>query len=252
MKPKSQRDAHATPFPARSATYKSRTTAACASRSRFRTPTSSGCPTWASRRFIASSTISPTSSASACFLPPQAGAAEPARLGRADRVDRVADADSRLRRLRVLRLVRVGLHERPDAAAPGRHSGARRRSHARHPLVVIGGAVTFVNPEPLALFADVIAAGEGEALIPPLVGRDADSPRRASDLLRTLASRAGSTCRRSTTSSTPPTAPSRATCPRTAPARRRWSARPPSRPPTRSIRPRPASSRPTPNSARAS
>ena len=30
------------------------------------------------------------------------------------------------------------------------------------PLVVIGGAVTFVNPEPLALFADVIAAGEGE------------------------------------------------------------------------------------------
>lgn len=39
----------------------------------------------------------------------------------------------------------------------------------RDPLVVIGGAVTFVNPEPLAPFADVIAAGEGEALIPPLV-----------------------------------------------------------------------------------
>ena len=38
----------------------------------------------------------------------------------------------------------------------------------RHPLIVIGGAVTFVNPEPLALFADVIAAGEGEALIPAL------------------------------------------------------------------------------------
>ena len=36
----------------------------------------------------------------------------------------------------------------------------------RDPLVVIGGAVTFVNPEPLALFADVIAAGEGESLIP--------------------------------------------------------------------------------------
>jgi radical SAM superfamily enzyme YgiQ (UPF0313 family) len=35
--------------------------------------------------------------------------------------------------------------------------------------VVIGGAVTFVNPEPLALFADVIAAGEGEMLIPDLV-----------------------------------------------------------------------------------
>ena len=40
---------------------------------------------------------------------------------------------------------------------------------ARHPLVVIGGAVTFVNPEPLAPFADLIAAGEGEVLIPDLV-----------------------------------------------------------------------------------
>ena len=38
-----------------------------------------------------------------------------------------------------------------------------------HPLVIIGGAVTFVNPEPLALFADVIAAGEGEALVPALL-----------------------------------------------------------------------------------
>ena len=35
---------------------------------------------------------------------------------------------------------------------------------------MIGGAVTFVNPEPLALFADVIAAGEGELLIPTLAG----------------------------------------------------------------------------------
>ncbi len=40
---------------------------------------------------------------------------------------------------------------------------------ARDPLVVIGGAVTFVNPEPLAPFADVIAAGEGEMLVPDLV-----------------------------------------------------------------------------------
>ncbi len=40
---------------------------------------------------------------------------------------------------------------------------------ARNPLVVVGGAVTFVNPEPLAPFADVIAAGEGEMLIPDLV-----------------------------------------------------------------------------------
>jgi radical SAM superfamily enzyme YgiQ (UPF0313 family) len=40
---------------------------------------------------------------------------------------------------------------------------------AHDPLVMIGGAVTFVNPEPLAPFADIISAGEGEALIPPLV-----------------------------------------------------------------------------------
>src|SRR5438270_1074261 len=39
---------------------------------------------------------------------------------------------------------------------------------ASSPLIVIGGAVTFVNPEPLAPFADVIAAGEGEVLVPAL------------------------------------------------------------------------------------
>src|ERR671937_1132412 len=44
---------------------------------------------------------------------------------------------------------------------------AAERSH-HHPLIVVGGAVTFVNPEPLAPFADVIAAGEGEALVPGL------------------------------------------------------------------------------------
>ena len=47
-----------------------------------------------------------------------------------------------------------------------RAPSARR---ARDPLVVIGGAVTFVNPEPLAPFADVIAAGEGEMLVPALI-----------------------------------------------------------------------------------
>jgi radical SAM superfamily enzyme YgiQ (UPF0313 family) len=38
----------------------------------------------------------------------------------------------------------------------------------RHPLIVVGGAVTFVNPEPLAPFADIVAAGEGETLVPVL------------------------------------------------------------------------------------
>jgi radical SAM superfamily enzyme YgiQ (UPF0313 family) len=55
----------------------------------------------------------------------------------------------------------------------------------RDPIVMIGGAVTFVNPEPLAPFADVIAAGEGEALIPPLV-RAFDEATGRDDLMRRL------------------------------------------------------------------
>ena len=54
-----------------------------------------------------------------------------------------------------------------------------------HPLVLIGGAVTFVNPEPLALFADVIAAGEGEVLVPDLVSAISAATSRQ-DLLRQL------------------------------------------------------------------
>jgi len=61
---------------------------------------------------------------------------------------------------------------------------AERRTH-HDPLIVIGGAVTFVNPEPLASFADVIAAGEGEALIPPLL-RAFQSASDRDDLLRRL------------------------------------------------------------------
>src|SRR3954447_24259429 len=61
---------------------------------------------------------------------------------------------------------------------------------SRHPLVVIGGAVTFVNPEPLALFADVIAAGEGELLVPSLMAAMRDCPDRG-DLLRRLATERG-------------------------------------------------------------
>jgi radical SAM superfamily enzyme YgiQ (UPF0313 family) len=61
---------------------------------------------------------------------------------------------------------------------------------ARDPLVVIGGAITFVNPEPLALFADVIAAGEGEELVPTLVGALRQGGSRG-DLLKTLAPKRG-------------------------------------------------------------
>jgi radical SAM superfamily enzyme YgiQ (UPF0313 family) len=61
---------------------------------------------------------------------------------------------------------------------------AAERDH-RHPLIVIGGAVTFVNPEPLALFADVIAAGEGEVLVPAL-DRAFHSASDRQELLRLL------------------------------------------------------------------
>ncbi|MBA2304064.1 MAG: radical SAM protein [Acidobacteria bacterium] len=62
--------------------------------------------------------------------------------------------------------------------------------NARHPLVVVGGAVTFVNPEPLAPFADVIAAGEGEVLIPSLMSGLREASDRE-DLLRRLAAERG-------------------------------------------------------------
>ena len=65
---------------------------------------------------------------------------------------------------------------------------AERGEH--HPLVVIGGAVTFVNPEPLAPFADVIAAGEGEVLVPAFERAFRAATGRA-DLLRRLAQERG-------------------------------------------------------------
>ena len=71
------------------------------------------------------------------------------------------------------------------AGVPARASA---RDH-RHPLVVIGGAVTFVNPEPLAPFADAIAAGEGEVLVPALV-EAFRAPSRA-ETLRQLAQARG-------------------------------------------------------------
>ena len=41
---------------------------------------------------------------------------------------------------------------------------SKDRNHF-HPLVVMGGAASFLNPEPIADFTDVIAVGEGEILV---------------------------------------------------------------------------------------
>ncbi|HEY6188723.1 MAG TPA: radical SAM protein [Pyrinomonadaceae bacterium] len=45
---------------------------------------------------------------------------------------------------------------------------ARDRTH-HDPLVVMGGAASFLNPEPIADFTDAVAVGEGEILGPKLV-----------------------------------------------------------------------------------
>src|SRR5262245_16192521 len=67
----------------------------------------------------------------------------------------------------------------------------RAESRTGHdPLVVVGGAVTFVNPEPLAPFADVVAAGEGEVLIPSLMTAIRAASDR-DDLLQRLARERG-------------------------------------------------------------
>ncbi len=47
-------------------------------------------------------------------------------------------------------------------------SGVPERSSERgdeHPLVIAGGAITYLNPEPLADFIDIFILGEGEAVI---------------------------------------------------------------------------------------
>jgi radical SAM superfamily enzyme YgiQ (UPF0313 family) len=91
-----------------------------------------------------------------------------------------------------------------------------------HPLVVIGGAVTFVNPEPLAPFADVVAAGEGEALVPELVAQIAAAKDRES-FLESLACRRGFYVPACATASA---ARSRPSSPRPGPARRCRCAKP--------------------------
>lgn len=55
---------------------------------------------------------------------------------------------------RILRLARI-----PELA---------RERDDSHPLVIAGGAALFINPEPAAAFFDLIAIGEGEALVPAL------------------------------------------------------------------------------------
>ena len=63
---------------------------------------------------------------------------------------------------------------------------ARERDH-RDPLVVMGGAASFLNPEPIADFTDVIGVGEGEILVPQLVNAIFENEGPKEDLLLALA-----------------------------------------------------------------
>lgn len=52
-----------------------------------------------------------------------------------------------------------------------------------HPLVIMGGAASFLNPEPIAEFTDVIAVGEGEILAYQLVDAILDKETKEEILL---------------------------------------------------------------------
>jgi len=53
----------------------------------------------------------------------------------------------------------------------------------RHPLVIMGGAASFLNPEPIAEFTDVIAVGEGEILAWQLIDAIVENEDRHDVLL---------------------------------------------------------------------
>ncbi len=66
----------------------------------------------------------------------------------------------------------------------------RAANPARHPLVVIGGPLTFSNPVPAGPYADVMLLGEAETLLPILVEAVRSTRDRAA-LLADLATRPG-------------------------------------------------------------
>src|SRR5919205_1027366 len=66
---------------------------------------------------------------------------------------------------------------------------SKDRTH-HDPLVLMGGAASFLNPEPIAEFTDVVAVGEGEILVPrlaDLVFENAEEGGTKEDLLLKLA-----------------------------------------------------------------
>ena len=66
---------------------------------------------------------------------------------------------------------------------------SERKPH--HPLVVIGGPLTFSNPVPAAPFADLLVVGEAEDAIHPIVDAVLDGEDRERMLIRFSSERAG-------------------------------------------------------------
>lgn len=62
---------------------------------------------------------------------------------------------------------------------------SRERNHF-HPIVVMGGAASFLNPEPIADFTDIIAVGEGEILAFQLIDAIVENETKE-DILLALA-----------------------------------------------------------------
>jgi len=62
---------------------------------------------------------------------------------------------------------------------------AKDRNHF-HPLIVMGGAASFLNPEPIADFTDIIAVGEGEILAFQLIDAIVENETK-DDILHSLA-----------------------------------------------------------------
>jgi radical SAM superfamily enzyme YgiQ (UPF0313 family) len=64
------------------------------------------------------------------------------------------------------------------------------RERTQHdPLIVMGGAASFLNPEPIAEFTDVVGVGEGEVLVPQLIDAIFENEGDKEDLLLALARR---------------------------------------------------------------
>jgi radical SAM superfamily enzyme YgiQ (UPF0313 family) len=125
------------------------------------------------------------------FLPPRQ---ETARMLEKGTPLRTIESDTPVRQFDVFAFSVSFEWDYTNVVTMMRLAGVEPRSErraGRGPLIVIGGAVTFVNPEPLAPFADVIAAGEAELLVPALVDAwmESGGSRRQPLLERLAASR---------------------------------------------------------------